>query len=514
MLDLNTLQYSLGVAFCLLLILSIYFHFIKGGSKSALLLLLLSGLVLRLLMISLDPYLHSWDEKYHALVAKNLIAHPFKPMLWVNPILPYDVETWCCNHVWVHKQPLFLWQMALSLKIFGINEVAMRLPSAIMGTISIYFIYEISKKWTGKINVSYLAAFLFCVSFYQLEMTTGRISLDHNDVAFSFYVTGSIWAFLNYLKSNEKLKWAVWIGVFSGCAILIKWLTGFLVFGGWGLYHLLQLIHRGQSFPLKNYLIALATCLVVFVPWQLYITHAFPVETALMHKSNSDHIFKDLSHPGSVWFHLDFMNRIYGEWLIYFIPVGLVMLCFSKSINRKLSISMASMACVVYAFFSIIVKTKMPALVFPVNSIVWILIAFGIFAIINQLNDKFRIYVIVPLLLLVAYVTLSPIDMVNYRSVNNIERNNWISNSKVYKNIDDSGELGERFIINCQGFQDIDLMFYKDVTAYHWFPSEVLLDSILSEGHKVAAFRSHTNQHLPDYITDNQDIIIIDEELK
>lgn len=76
--------------------------------------------------------------------------------------------------------------MALSMKVFGVNEIAMRLPSAIMGTISVFFIFEIAKFWTKDKNVAFLSSLIFTFSFYQLELTTGRFRLDHNDVSFVF----------------------------------------------------------------------------------------------------------------------------------------------------------------------------------------------------------------------------------------------------------------------------------------------------------------------------------------
>jgi len=117
-------------------------------------------------MAAVDPFLQDWDERFHALVAKNLIHHPLTPMLRLDPIMAFKIEDWCCNHIWVHKQPLFLWQMALSMKLFGVNEVAMRLPSVIMGTISIYFVYDLANRWIKNIDISFVAALLFAVSNY------------------------------------------------------------------------------------------------------------------------------------------------------------------------------------------------------------------------------------------------------------------------------------------------------------------------------------------------------------
>ncbi len=70
--------------------------------------------LLRLVLAGADPFLHPWDERYHTLVAKLLMDFPFRPMVRLDPILPYDPAVWCCNHVWVLKQPLFFWQMAAS----------------------------------------------------------------------------------------------------------------------------------------------------------------------------------------------------------------------------------------------------------------------------------------------------------------------------------------------------------------------------------------------------------------
>ena len=110
----------------------------------AVLILMVCGLFLRF-YTSADFYLHQWDERYHALVAKNLMSHPFKPTLYENPVLPYDFKDWMGNHIWLHKQPVPLWSMAASMRLFGVNEIALRLPSMIMSTLGIWITYSIGK---------------------------------------------------------------------------------------------------------------------------------------------------------------------------------------------------------------------------------------------------------------------------------------------------------------------------------------------------------------------------------
>lgn len=493
---------------------SIYLHFVKKNYAKALLFLLLAGFTLRLILSFIDPFLQDWDERFHALVAKNLMNHPFQPMLRLNPIMPYKMEDWCCNHIWVHKQPLFLWQMALSMKIFGINEIAIRIPSAIMGSISIFFIYDITKNWIKNINVAYLAALLFTVSYYQLELTSGRFSLDQNDVAFAFYVTASFWAFIKYLNSENKLKWSIIVGLFVGCAVLVKWLTGILIFGGWGLYIILESPSKFDWKAWRYLIISVIVSLIVFMPWQLYIAYAFPIETSLMHKSNSSHIFEDLGHPGSIWFHLNHMKTAFGQLLLLFIPIGIYQLFKDKDINKILSISLVSMIIIIYFFFSVIVKTKMPAFTFPVSSLLWIIIASGVIYSYRTLKKTFSPFLLLIFTVLLTIYTLKPWQISDHRSKINQVRNSKIENTKIYKSLDLTGELKDRVILNCKSFEDVELMFYQNVNAYHWFPDESTLDSLLNIGYKFAAFRNHNNQHLPEYIYSNKEIIIIDKYIK
>ncbi|MFT5169209.1 MAG: hypothetical protein ACI8P3_004457 [Saprospiraceae bacterium] len=53
---------------------------VKNNASVAILLILLCGFLLRLYVAG-DFYLHDWDERYHAVVAKNLMDHPLKPTL-------------------------------------------------------------------------------------------------------------------------------------------------------------------------------------------------------------------------------------------------------------------------------------------------------------------------------------------------------------------------------------------------------------------------------------------------
>jgi hypothetical protein len=53
-------------------------------------LLFVAAFLIRFFYAQADPFLHNWDERFHALVARNLMHDPFKPMLIANPLAAYS----------------------------------------------------------------------------------------------------------------------------------------------------------------------------------------------------------------------------------------------------------------------------------------------------------------------------------------------------------------------------------------------------------------------------------------
>ena len=496
-------------------LLSLYFFFITRQPVRAIVALSVSAFLLRLVMAGADPYLHPWDERYHALVAKHMMDFPFRPMMRLDPILPYDAEAWCCNHIWVHKQPLFLWQMAASMKVFGVNELALRLPSVIMGALSTVLVYDIGKQWLNEPTPAFIAAFLFTCSDYNLGLVSGQVSLDHNDLAFAFYVTASSWALVRHLTTGYPTGWAIAVGVFVGCAVLNKWLTGFLTFGGWGLYLLLTPGPRTDYRRWGQLLLGAVAACAVFLPWQVYILREFPRETAIMHGYNYLHIFEALDgHKGSVFYHLVLAFELYGRAVLLFALPGVFLLLFRRGRQRALSWSLFAMVGVIYLFFSILVKTKMPAFPYPVFSIVWIAIGYGMYRVCVAVaaRPKWSLPSILgPVLVASGIYSMNPQSLLASREPDNPRRNALIHNTDIYRNLS-TAPLQGRVILNVKGMADTELMFYQDVNAYHFYPRQPQYDSLRNAGYHFAAFRDNNRQVLPAYLTDDPDLIIIDAQ--
>ena len=97
--------------FCLLL--AVFFWF-KSRTALSFWIVFLAGAFIAFHAIFQDNYLHPWDERYHAVVALNAMQDPFHLKLMPERLIDWwPYEAWYANYTWLHKQPLFTWQMAL-----------------------------------------------------------------------------------------------------------------------------------------------------------------------------------------------------------------------------------------------------------------------------------------------------------------------------------------------------------------------------------------------------------------
>ena len=466
---------------------------IKDKYLLALLLITICGFILRLIMAHIDPFLHDWDERYHALVAKNMMDNPFVPMLRKNACLAVDPYSWTNGTIWIHKQPLFLWQMAISMKIFGINEYAIRYPSVLMGTAMIPMLYYIALVFVQNKPVALIASALLSLSNFHLELISGIKGMDHNDVALGFYVLASVFAWIKYLK-KPSWKWIILIGFFAGCAILIKWLYGLYVFLIWGVYIIANYKREFNKKEIVHFAAALIVCCIVFMPWQLYISHRFPEQAALEYEFNRRHIKEALEdHTGSVWYYLGHFPQLFGEgvWLLIF--PGLFLFFRLNNPEKKLYIPILSGMLFLFVFLSFFVKTKVVSHFYFVAPFFYIFLAIALHALLSRL--RYRILKIV--VCLVALVLLWKPEKTLLYILNNEGRKMKIAETDTAKRL--KKEVGNRKICMVGAKNYIEVMFFNDsISAFESVPTEEELAVLAKKGMPVVA--PSTAEGIPEYV--------------
>lgn len=321
--------------------------------------LFLGALTIGFGMARLDPFLCLWDEQYHALVAKNLLQHPFKPMLYSDPLYGYDISNWTSNHVWLHKPPLFLWQIAVSLKLFGLNALAVRMPSVLLHALTALLVFQLGKR-TLNAKAGFYGALFFACAYYPLELMAGKYATDHNDTAFLFYVTASIAAWMEY-EYTGKRRWWILTGLMAGCAVLVKWLAGLLVYGCWFVSLGAEDRKKWQSITeYRGMLSALAVTIAITLPWYIYSFSMFPEEAKTAFNAHARHLVTPVEgHGGDLLFHLRSLSTLYGGGvLIPFLVVGGFAFLIYRTGNKKFRFGLLTAVVGVYAVYTI-AATKM-----------------------------------------------------------------------------------------------------------------------------------------------------------
>ncbi len=483
---------GLGVAlFAMVLSIAVW----AGGKRQTLaVFLLLAGvLTMRLFNASLDPFLHLWDERFHALVAKNMMEHPLLPTLHDDPVLDEGVNPgWDRGHIWLHKQPLFLWQIAVAFRLFGVSEFTLRLPSALLATLLVFLVYRLGVIAHGQ-RVGFLGGFFVGTWHFLGELVSGYQGIDHNDVAFITYVTASLWAWAEYRTATRRTwVWAVAIGLFSGMAILTKWMVGLLVFAPWAC-DLVTSRRRQALEEIKHFSVALGAALIVAAPWQIYTLRHFPAE-ALHEIAYSGRHFNEIieGHGGNAWFHLVNLPRLYGYVASCVLPLGAFYLW--RKGNRAIVGALFLSFVAVYAFFSV-AETKMPSYPLPVCGAVWLCFA----AIVDQVflvvrrcaGSRGVIWVSEVLtLMLLGYLNLD-LAAVERRHSPRVSSSHYrralVHNKQVFSELSKSLPEGT-VLFNVRGRHYVEAMFYTGFPAYNVVPTDAQIRELSKAGRTVAVF--------------------------
>jgi hypothetical protein len=453
------------------------------------------GFALRIFYAHLDPFLHGWDEKFHALVASNFASNPLMPLLHRHTLYGYDYTAWCCNHIWVHKQPQFMWQMALSIKLFGYTAYAVRYPSVLMGTLLLPMIYRMALLYTKEVRAALLASLFYAVSYYQLELTSGFLGMDHNDIAFCFYVGASLWALCEYVVSGHAQKWAYLIGVFAGAAILNKWLVGLLVFAPMGIYALLQLRQNKKWQVAGDTIKSLLVCIAVAAPWQLYILSRFNKEAVYEFAYNAKHITQALEgHKTTPLFYVERFDVYYGNGIWILMLVGIMLaIKYRDSYNKTLAWMLSLSYVLVYVFFSIIVQSRMSSYVFIVAPIGFIFAALAVFEGLKFLKFKSWCYLLV---LAILFLINNPLNSLDKHGDDPL-RKQAMHNSKYYQKLEQRIPSNINIVVNMPPFNDIDVEYYnRRLIANQNPPDRAALDSLEKEKIWIAAFMDRPNYKL------------------
>lgn len=535
----TTVQQLLLLGGFLLFVASFILHF-QGKTRWAIGLLTLGGLCFFIFAAIVDPFLHSWDERFHAVVAKNCMDDPFAPKLYKEWVVEqYNPALWSHGYIWLHKQPLFLWQIALCFKLFGVSTFTLRLPSVLMATVMIPMVYRIGSILIDR-RLGYYAAVSVAFSWFLIDLVSGNGTVDHNNVCFVFYVTASLWAWLEYVHSGRKWGWMVLTALFSGCAVMTKWLTGLLVYLVWGCYLLSEYRFKLKDWKIGHFVVAVAITAALFLPWQIYTAKTFPDLYAWERGLQSLHFTTDLEGHGETadfylrtlpflyigdskyWSGVSSANAAWNAKRIFHLCLilgGLFLLIWRmKKWSHR--IVLITTVLFVYVFFSL-AATKMPAYPFCIAAIGYLSLAMILYEC-QGLAERFLHQSWVRGVVLGTVSAIFALYQMNFAWLRNNHtdardiRQVFIHNTQEMKSL--NAIVPEKtWIFNVRGTEDwqvqctsIEAMFFTDALCYPFPPTEEDLRRAKELGYHVAVL---TSNEVPEYVLDSPEVQLIDMEL-
>ena len=273
------------------------------------------------------------DEPRYAAIGKAMAGAGdwVTPRLWGEP--------------WFEKPALLYWMTAVGFKAGLDDDLAPRLPVALMSVaFLIFFFLELRKQFSEQAAI-YATAIL--------ATSAGWLGYSHisvPDLPMSAALAASM---LLVTRESISLRPAIVAGALLGIAILAKGLVPIVLFAPalWFLWN-----------KKKQLLILIAVAAIVAAPWYLLATerNGFPFLHELFLKHHFSRFFSpELQHERPVWFFIPVLAAGLFPW------TPLAILLFSKPIyrDRRTAFLLASFA-FGFVFFSIS-RNKLPGYILP-----------------------------------------------------------------------------------------------------------------------------------------------------
>lgn len=315
-------------------------------------LILLGLLSFIFLFVGMGAYpLVDVDETRYAVMSRDLLHHNWN-FLMLNGV-PF-----------IEKPPLYFWITALSIKLFGFHEYAIRLPMSILATLTVFFTYYIGKKIKTPKFGFYTATIMMANVFFIMLTRVAII-----DMVFTALLTWTIYFGLltEFVKDNNK-KWC-WTAFYlcMSFAFLAKGLLA-IVFPC-AIIGIHRIINKSvkEIFKPQYILSGLVLFLLINLPWHLSMYKEYGFEFIwvyfILHHFerlvNADALGK--TRPFLYFIPVFFVGFL--PWSLHFI--GAIVDFFKKKMFKdKYVLFFAIYFIIIFGLFSV-ASGKLPTYVLP-----------------------------------------------------------------------------------------------------------------------------------------------------
>lgn len=364
-----------------------------------------TGLIILLVLIALPIFSHLdsvsmnlWDE---SRLAENSLEM-YQNHNWLVTMFDWQPD------VWNTKPPLEIWLQVLSMHVFGINELGVRMPSAIAGMLTcLLLIWFFNKK--GHLGLGIISCLVLVTSYYTTINHAAR-SGDYDSVL-TFFTTAYCIAYFLFLESGRRKYFNVMV-VFIILAALTKGIAGMMMLPGLFIYTLC-VRKTMQVLKLPNFYVGAGAFIVLVIGYYFLREHYNPGYIAAVKQNELGGRYNTTleNHKASFWFYYDLLaSQRFSAWHLFIIP-GIVTGLFLKDSWLKRAISYFAVAAISYWIIISSAATKLEWYDLPMMPLISVLAGVFFYQIYTVLanSDILHTYLFKPALgLIFIYIVMYP----------------------------------------------------------------------------------------------------------
>ena len=287
--------------------------------------------------------------------------------------------------MWNTKPPLMIWLQVLFMKIFGVSELAVRLPSAIAAFFTCLFILFISIRYLKDFWFGFIAVIILVTSVGYMNVHAVRTG-DY-DALLTFFTTLYSLSFFIYLETDNK-KYLYYTFLAIILAALTKGIAGMLFIPVLLVYSIVQ---RKAVEMIKRKDIYIGIALFIFFVIGYYLLREYYCPgflKAVRENELSGRYLKTIEeHKQGFWFYYQMLVNYHLLFWYLLVPCGaLVGFFHKKRLYRKLA--WYSTALIVFYFLVISIgQTKLEWYTVPLYPFLAIIIAMFVHLIFITIKD-------------------------------------------------------------------------------------------------------------------------------
>ncbi|MCK4663407.1 MAG: glycosyltransferase family 39 protein [Bacteroidales bacterium] len=387
-------------------------NFIKKYYIQILALIVLTSLVYFAIFLHLSSYsLREWDESRLACNALEMIKTG-------NPVVTYFNGS---PDMWNTKPPFMIWMQVLSIKIFGYNELAIRMPSALSVISIIILFFWIAVKHLKKIWIGFISSMVLITSYGFMGNHIARTG-DY-DALLSFWIIFYSLMFYLYLENPNKNKYLYLFFIGITFSLLTKGIAGLIPVP----FFLIFIFYKKMFLSLiRNKHFYCGILIFIFLGLGYYILREYLnngfIRAVINNELGGRFAEANEEHKGSFNFYYKLLwGWRYGLWMKYLIAsivVAFVSFKF-KIINNRLLFIFCLLSALFYFFIISFAQTKLYWYDAPLYPFFALMLGIFFVETLQYFNKKINIiFIKYILILLIIFIFYEPYKLIIINNLN------------------------------------------------------------------------------------------------